>query len=150
MKSETAFTVLRYLLGIVGCGLLVATIPVFFPVSWMKTGHQWLGLGEFPDRPITIYLARSTSLLYAIHGFLMLYTTIHLKRYLDLAKVFGWLHVAIGLVMLGIDLTTPMPWYWTAVEGAPVAITGAVIVWLHQLSTSGSGGQPGQADQTDE
>jgi len=68
--------------------------------------------------------------LYAVHGFLMLYTAIHLHQYLSLAKIFGCLHIAIGLTMLGIDLTTPMPLYWTAVEGIPIAVVGTVLVWL--------------------
>ena len=80
---------------------MVAAAAVLLPVAWMAAAHQWLGLGEFPEGPITIYLARSTSLLYAIHGFLMLYTAVHLRQYFELAKVFGYLHIAIGLVMLG-------------------------------------------------
>ena len=59
-------TWLRWLLAIIGCGLMVATIPLFFPVALMATIHGWLGLGEFPEAPIAIYLARSTSLLYAV------------------------------------------------------------------------------------
>jgi len=32
--------------------------------------------------------------------------------------------------MLGIDLTTPMPIYWTAIEGIPISLAGAALVWL--------------------
>ena len=124
------FNVLQVLLAVVGIGLLVATFAVFLPVSWMSQTHRWLGLGEFPESPIAIYLARSTSLLYAVHGFLMLYTAIHLHQFLSLAKIFGYLHIVLGLAMLGIDVTTPMPAYWTAIEGTPISLTGAAIVWL--------------------
>jgi len=96
----------------------------------MASIHQWLGLGEFPDSPITVYLARSTSLLYAIHGALLVVVSFDLERYWPLAPVFGWLHVVIGLTMLGIDLTTPMPLYWIVGEGVPVALAGLLIVWL--------------------
>ena len=123
-------TWLRWLLAIIGCGLLIATIPIFFPVTLMTTLHEWLGLGKFPDSAITIYLARSTSLLYAVHGSLMLIVSFNLKRYWPLVPVFGWLHVVIGLTMFGIDLTTPMPVYWIVGEGIPVAIAGLVILWL--------------------
>jgi len=129
MKSNS-FNLLRILLGVIGAGLLVAAGAVFLPIEWMAICHRWLGLGEFPDSPITVYLARSTSLLYAVHGFLMLYTAIHLRQYLPLAKIFGYLHIVIGLVMLGIDVTTPMPLYWTAVEGIPISLAGAALVWL--------------------
>ena len=128
---NVGFRWLRALLGIIGCGLLIATIPVFFPVGWMSTIHQWLGLGPFPKSPITIYLARSTSMLYAIHGSLLLFTAVHLRQHLSLVPLLGWLHVVIGLTMLGVDLTTPMPWYWTVVEGLPVAAMGGAILWLH-------------------
>ena len=129
MKSNS-FNILRILLGVIGAGLLVATAAVFLPVQCMAISHRWLGLGEFPDSPITVYLARSTSLLYAVHGFLMLYTAIHLHQYLPLAKIFGYVHIVIGLAMLGIDLTTPMPTYWTAGEGIPISLAGAALVWL--------------------
>jgi len=121
---------LRWILLITGCGLVVATIPLFFPVAVVASIHQWLGLGEFPDSPITVYLARSTSLLYAIHGALLVVVSFDLERYWPLAPVFGWLHVVIGLTMLGIDLTTPMPLYWIVGEGVPVALAGLLIVWL--------------------
>lgn len=121
---------LRWLLALVGGGLMVATIPMFFPVAAMATIHGWLGLGPFPEGPITVYLARSTSLLYAVHGSLMLFVSFDLKRYWPLVAVLGWLHVVIGLAMFFIDLTTPMPWYWIAGEGIPIAIGGLVIVWL--------------------
>ena len=127
---------LRILLAVIGCGLMVATIPVFFPVQWMSTIHQWLGLGPFPEAPIAIYLARSTSMLYAIHGTLMLIVSFDLDRYWPLVPVFGWLHVVIGIVMLGIDWSTPMPWYWTAFEGAPIAAAGLLIVWLSRLAAA--------------
>ncbi len=129
-------TWLRLMLAVVGCGLMVATVPIFFPVSWMATIHGWLGLGDFPAAPITMYLARSTSLLYAVHGCLMLFVSFDLDRYWPIVPVFGWLHVVIGLVMFGIDLTSPMPWYWTAVEGIPIAIAGLLIIWLYRNSNA--------------
>ena len=121
---------LQWLLAIIGCGLMVATIPVFFPVAWMTAAHGWLGLGEFPNAAITIYLARSTSMLYAVHGSLMLYVSFDMRRYWPLVHVFGWLHVVIGLTMFGIDLTTPMPAFWIAGEGIPIALAGLAVIWL--------------------
>ena len=130
MKPNKANTFLKWLLRIVGAGLCVAFACVLLPESTMAWTHQWLGLGEFPAEAITIYLARSTSLLYGVHGVVMLYASATLDRNLSLACLLGWLHVVIGLAMLGIDLTTGMPWYWTAFEGVPIALTGAAIVWL--------------------
>ena len=125
---------LQRILVVLGIGLLVAIIPVFFPVSTMATIHGWLGLGEFPDNPITIYLARSTSALYAIHGAIILLTGIKINELELLVPILGWIHVVIGIVMLGIDLTTPMPWYWTAVEGVPISLGGVLVLWLWKRS----------------
>ena len=72
-----------------------AIVPVFFPVALMATLHQWLGvggeLGEFPNAPITIYLARSTSLLYAMHGAVMFYVAWQFDRCQLLVPLLGCL-----------------------------------------------------------
>lgn len=119
---------------IIGCGLMVAYLFVLLPGSQMSAIHRWLGLGEFPDTPISFYLARSTSMLYGIHGTLMFLAGLRMARHHDLVPVFGWLHVAIGLAMLGVDLTAGMPWWWTAFEGVPIAMAGLLIVWLYRKS----------------
>ena len=139
---------LRALLAIIGCGLLVAAGAVFLPVETMAKMHQWLGLGEFPDAPITRYLARSTSLLYAVHGALILFVSLDLKRYWPLAALLGWLHVVIGLTMLGIDLSSPMPLYWTAGEGLPIAAVGALIVYLWRKSNLHQPDRTATSDQS--
>jgi len=38
--------------------------------------------------------------------------------------------VVLGLTMLGIDLSSPMPLYWTLGEGLPIAAVGGLIVYL--------------------
>lgn len=130
--NSVSYKLLRLLLAVIGGGLMVAMIPVFFPVSVMATLHLWLGLGNFPTQPIAIYLARSTAMLYAVHGALMLVVSFDLQRYWPLVPVFGWLHVVIGLTMFGIDWTTPMPLYWLVGEGIPIVIAGLVILVLHR------------------
>ena len=37
-------------LGALGC---IAVFAIVMPTSWMAAAHQWLGLGDFPDAPIT-------------------------------------------------------------------------------------------------
>ena len=122
--------ILKWVLILSGMFLMLAFLAALLPVHWMAVAHQWLGLGDFPDQPITIYLARSTSLLYGVHGVLMLYTGMTLDRHWQLVRLFGWLHVLIGLSMLVIDLTAPMPWYWTLIEGGPIASLGVLILLL--------------------
>lgn len=126
----TRFQLVRILLGLIGIGLMVATLPIFFPAWLMADCHRWLGLGEFPNQPITLYLARSTSLLYAIHGFVMTYVAVTFQRNWHWAPVLGWIHLVAGLMMLGIDSAAPMPLYWIVGEGPGVAAMGAVLIWL--------------------
>lgn len=121
---------LKWLLILSGLVLILAFAAVLLPVAWMASTSEWIGLGEFPNRPLTIYLARSTSLLYGVHGVLMFYTGMTLEKHWRLVWLFGWLHVVIGCTILLVDLTAPMPWYWTAVEGGPVASLGVVILIL--------------------
>lgn len=129
----------------VGAGLMLATVAVFFPASLMATCHRWLGLGDFPNAPITIYLARSTSLLYAMHGAVMLYVACHFDRCKSLVPLLGLLHVVLGVTMIGIDLNAGMPLYWTAGEGLPIALTGGAILWLFDRSSSTSNSQSSDA-----
>ena len=121
---------LRWLLLAIGIMLMLAFLAIFFPVSLMAWCHEKLGLGPFPDQPIVIYLARSTSLMYAVHGFLTFLVALNYDRYFDLVPVFGWLHFGMGLVMLGTDLNAGMPLLWTAAEGGPIAAAGLLIVWM--------------------
>ncbi len=144
---KRARDILQWLLVLSGLFLMVAFLAVLLPVSWMSIGHRWLGLGDFPDQPITVYLARSTSLMYGVHGVLMLYIGLTLDNHWRLVKVLGYLHVLIGISMLIIDLTAPMPWYWTLVEGGPVAGLGVLILFLARVSFGSRPMSPSAEDQ---
>ena len=138
--------ILRWILILSGLFLMLAFVAVLLPVDWMARAHQWLSLGEFPDVPITVYLARSTSLLYGVHGVLMFYTGITIDRHWRLVWLFGWLHVVIGITILLIDITAPMPLYWTLLEGGPVAVLGILILVLAGMAY-GDRNKPVQAEQ---
>ncbi|MCA9104540.1 MAG: hypothetical protein KDA83_03875 [Planctomycetales bacterium] len=117
---------LRAILVIVGATLLCATVPVFFPVAWMQALHEWLGLGVMPTDPVVIYLARSTSLLYAMHGMIVLVTAIKFRELQCLVPWIIALHAALGLALIIVDWTAGMPTYWTLGEG-PGILAGAVL-----------------------
>ena len=145
LTQSNARKILKALLLLTGVILLLAFVAVVISPSAMASGHQWLGLGEFPDRPITIYLARSTSLLYGVHGVLMVYTALTMKQHWRFVWLFGALHVLIGLTMLFTDITAGMPVYWIIGEGPPVAALGVVMIalymrgyWLHAEQSSDS------------
>lgn len=136
LQPSVSLRILRVILAVTGAGLLLAVVPIFFPASVINYLHQQLGLGEFPNSAIAFYLARSTSLLYAMHGALMFFVSFNLVRYWPLVRLLGYLHVVLGLAMLGIDVSTPMPLYWVIGEGMPVAVTGMLILWLWNRNNS--------------
>ncbi len=135
----------RGLIGLVGVGLMLATVAVFFPVSVMAACHRWLGLGNFPDAPITIYLARSTSLMYAMHGTVMFFVAWNYDRCHALVPLIGGLHVLLGVALIGVDLNAGMPLYWTVGEGLPIAMVGGAILWLFGRSSPTNKGQSSKA-----
>jgi len=59
---------LKLLLRFLGTTSLFALVFVVAPYSWLDSIHSLLGMGQFPDKPVVGYLARSTSALYAILG----------------------------------------------------------------------------------
>ncbi len=136
MEKSIYRSVLQGLLQITGVGLRLATVPIFFPESLMAWIHERLGLGSFPQSSITMYLARSTSLLYAVHGAIILYTAIHMDDLKRLIPILAGLHLVIGSVMLGIDLSAKMPLYWTVSEGPGVASMGILMFWLYHKANT--------------
>ena len=124
------FKILRWILMLSGCFLMSAFLTVLLPVKTMQSMHAWLGLGEFPVAPITDYLARSTSLLYGVHGSILFYTGLTIQHHWRFIPLLGWLHIVIGIAILMIDLTAPMPTYWILMEGGPIAAVGVLILFL--------------------
>lgn len=125
-RALLAEKLLRLLLGLIGATLLVATVPVFFPLSWMAYLHQVLGLGEMPTEPLVEYLARSTSMLYALHGAIVLAVAFRFRQLHALVPLIILLHMLMGVAITLIDLAAPMPWYWTLGEG-PGIVFGALL-----------------------
>lgn len=129
----TADRLLRLLLRANALILLCAAPCALLPVAWMDAVHRdWLGLGPLPDAVITRYMARSLSLVYALHGAVTLAVTLNWDRYRPLAPVLAGLHVAFGLAMLAVDLEAGVPWYWAATEGPGIALYGAVLLVLYR------------------
>jgi hypothetical protein len=122
--------VLVKLLRCVGVTALFALVAVFMPLSWMAAGHRWLGLGEMPTAPVVEYLARSVSAFYAFTGALCLLVAADLERYRPLVRFLGMAFALMSVVLLGVDLAAGMPWWWTAFEGPPGVIFGALVSFL--------------------
>lgn len=127
---------LQILLSVGGVVMLLATFAIFMPVSWMSATNDWLGLGPFTESPLVDYLTRSLSLLYAIHGGLLLVAATDIRRYRPLVLYLGIASVVAGVVLTGIDLHAGMPSYWTVGEGPFVTVAGLLITWLTLRSGS--------------
>lgn len=110
--------------------LLTALIPAVMPFDWMMATHRWLGLGELPAGPIVGYLTRSLSLLYAIHGALVLGISLDVRRYLSLIKYFAVLGVVFGASMIALDWAVGLPLSWVLSEGPFIIPLSVVILWL--------------------
>lgn len=121
---------LRVLLCISGLVQLLAIAPVFFPFAWMAAIHDWMDIGDLPDLPITAYLTRSLSMLYAAWGALYLLLAADVDRYLPLIRFLAWLKLLLAAGLLVLDYVAGMPWYWTGSEGPSLLVLYGLLIWL--------------------
>ena len=110
--------------------LLTALIPAVMPFAWMEEIHDHLGMGELPKAPIVGYLARSVSALYAMHGALVWFVSLDIRRYLPVIRFLAVLGIAFGAGMLVLDVMVGIPLTWTLCEGPFIAVLGAIMLWL--------------------
>ena len=121
---------LRAYLIVTGLILLTAAPCALLPYSWMDAIHHSLGLGTLPDGPMTLYLARSASALYASIGPLYLFMARDPMAYAPLLRLLGVIKIALGVALLGIDVSVSLPWFWTAWEGPFVITWGTCLLLL--------------------
>ncbi len=128
--NTTDHRVLIILLRVVGISACTAIIASVMPTTWIAATHRWLELGDFPDAPITQYLARSLSACYAIFGGLAIVISMDVQRYAPIIRFFAYVTLAFGVLITGIDLVAGMPTYWTLFEGPSTFILGVIILLL--------------------
>ena len=115
--------------------LVSAFGAVLLPTDWMAATHRWLGMGEFPDAPLTDYLARSVSALYGFHGVLLFLVAGDPLRYQRIVRYLGVMDIVFGVMLLSIDLHAGMPAPWTMFEGPPLAGSGVLVLYLLSRAT---------------
>ena len=118
---------LRVWLRIVGGASLLALIFVFFPYSGMDAIHRALGMGELPNQPVVLYLARSTSAFYALMGGLMWVLSFDVRRHRTVLVYLGAVLTAFGIVLTVVDWVEGMPAFWKLGEG-PLNIVIALVI----------------------
>ena len=99
------------------------------PTAMMTQAQQFLGLGAFSADPVTIYLARTASLLYVAQGAGLWFLSCDVPRYRPLLSFCGKLFLAGALVYLVIDLAAGMPAWWTIIECVCLIAMGLSLTW---------------------
>ncbi|MBM3964362.1 MAG: hypothetical protein FJ308_04750 [Planctomycetes bacterium] len=111
------------LAGVVQCA---AVIAVFVPHTRMDACGRWMGVDSLPSGSLPGYLARLSSAMYVIHGAMLIITACNLPLVLPIVVPFARLTIALGGVMLWIDVTEGMPIGWTLFESIALASSGGV------------------------
>ncbi|OYW16893.1 MAG: hypothetical protein B7Z55_13635 [Planctomycetales bacterium 12-60-4] len=108
---------------------LLAFVAMLLPASCLATAHAWLQIGPFPEAAVAIYLTRTASMLYGLCGILLLFLSSDVGRYAPAIRFIARIGVAAGGVLIGIDVVSGMPWWWTAVEGPSCSAVWG-LVWM--------------------
>jgi hypothetical protein len=127
--SRTADRVLAWSLRICGGVDLLAIIAFAMPLEWIRQAHLWCGFGPFPEGPLPEYLARATSLLWGLHGALLLYLARDIPAHVRLIAFVARLTVGGGVLLLFLGLRTGLPVWWVALEGPVFAASGLWYLW---------------------
>lgn len=117
---------------------MTAVFAAMLPVAAMDAIHRYIGLGSLPQGPIVEYLARSTSLFYALHGALLWYLASDLRRYRDFFWFYLWLSLLFAVGLFLTDLSAGLPVHWTLAEGPAVAVFVGLVMWLFRRAEARS------------
>jgi len=131
MPSPTTDRLLRVLLRIIGGVELLAIPFIVLPLEQMAFIHdRVLTQGAMPEGKVVEYMARGLSVLYAVHGAIVIFLSSDVARYRPVIVFLGKLHIVLGLVMLAADLSIGWPWWWVVVEGPGILLGGVLVYWL--------------------
>lgn len=122
--------VLTTVLRVGGSVLCLAAGAMLLPREAMVATNLWLGLEPLVETPLALYLARSTSGLYALRGLSYFVAASDPVRYRPFIVFIGATNVAFGLALGVIGVTAGMPRWWTALESPVVIGTGILILVL--------------------
>jgi hypothetical protein len=123
---------LAFYLRLVGVVLMLALAAVVMPFEWMAFVHRRLGLGELYESPLTNYLTRSLSALYALHGALHFAVARDVRRHAAVIGFLGWSYLCFGALLLALDHNAGMPEWWILLEGPVIMGSGTIILLLHR------------------
>ncbi len=128
MTSRERF--LQLFLRVIGTAALLALPCALMPFTWMDEIHRGLGMGQLPGGPIVGYLARSTSLFYALFGGLFWVLSFDLRQHRTVLCYLGTAMILFGMLLCGVDFLEGMPLWWSLGEGPFNVVFGATILNL--------------------
>jgi len=117
---------------------MMALLAVIMPRAWMNVTALWLGLDPLPSDPVVGYLARSASIMYALHGCVVFFISFDVVRYAPLIRLLACIAVLHGLGMLVVDIGEGLPRWWQWVEGPTFSLTGFAVLWLQKGAHGGT------------
>ena len=125
-----------WLLRLAGAVELLAFVAVVMPRSWMEIAHAWLGLGEFPTGPITMFMIRQASYTYGMHAISLFVIASDVERYRAFVILNGISFLLAALVFFLIDETSGMPWWWTLGDTLGCAGFGIALLLLSRKNSA--------------
>ncbi len=131
--SETR-RALRLFLWAYGATELLALVGLFMPRSWMGLVHDAMDLGQLPSKPMFFFLARVASLMYAVHGAVVIFVSFDLVHYARLITFIGALLLLQGSAVMVMGICESVPLWWALGDGSAVIVCGAIILLLQWLS----------------
>jgi surface polysaccharide O-acyltransferase-like enzyme len=134
---------LKLFLRFVGAMSLLALFAVVLPASWLADIHDLAGLpGRYAAAPITDYLARSTSIFYAVLGGLFLLAACDVRRYRALIVYLAAALFVVGVTLTVVDLAHRFPWWWVLGEFlCAIPVAAIMLVLLRRVPQTPNGDQ---------
>jgi hypothetical protein len=68
--------------------------------------------------------------MYALHGAIVFFDSLDVRRYLPVVKCLGVLAAMFGIGMIVLDIVVGMPTFWILCEGPFIIVVGGVMFWL--------------------
>jgi hypothetical protein len=117
-------------LRLVGLTEMLAFGAVIMPRASMQDMYYRFGFGELPDVPLVNSLLRQVSFTYGLHGIALWIIAWDVVRYRPLVIFTGIGYLLAGPVLIAIDYTSGMPWWWVIGDGGTCLLIGVLILCL--------------------
>lgn len=125
---------LVWLLRIAGAVEILAFIAVVMPRSWMEISHAWIGLGEMPDGPLTMFMIRQASYTYGVHGLSLWLIASDVERFRPFVVFNGIAFLVAAPVFFLIDWIHGMPLWWALGDPISCGCLGLALLWFSRKS----------------